>query len=194
MRQSARLLAALVVAAAATPVLAAPAKYNIDQNHTQISFTWNHFGFSNQTGSFHKLSGDLSYDTADPSKGSVSVTIPLENISTGVPDLDEHLKSEDFFDAAKFPNITFKSTKIEKAGADALKVDGDLTIHGVTKPATLNVKVLKTGEHPMKKVPAIGFDITTTIKRSEFGVGKYVPNVSDEIPIHIGMEAQQPKS
>ena len=194
MRHTTRLLAALVVALGATPALAAPAKYLIDQNHTSITFSWNHFGFSNQSASFHKISGDLSYDTADPTKGSVSVSIPLENISTGVPDLDDHLKSEDFFDAAKFPTITFKSTKIEKAGADALKVQGDLTIHGVTKPATLDVKVLKTGEHPMKKVPAVGFDITTTIKRSEFGVSKYVPNVSDEIPIHIGIEAQQPKS
>jgi polyisoprenoid-binding protein YceI len=193
MRPSIRLLAVLVVAAAATPALAAPAKYLIDQNHTQIVFSYNHFGFSNQTGAFHKLSGDLSYDEADPSKGSVSVTIPVENVSTGVPDLDEHLKSPDFFDAAKFPNITFKSTKVEKTGADALKVDGELTIHGVTKPATLNVKVLKAAEHPMKKVPAVGFEVSTTIKRSDFGVSKYVPNVSDEIQIRIGMEAQQPK-
>lgn len=192
MRHSLGLLACLALVA--TTAHAAPQAYNIDQNHTQIVFSYNHMGFSNQTGQFHKLTGELAYDAADPAKSSVSVTIPVESIQTGVPDLDEHLKSPDFFDAAKFPTITFKSSKIEKTGADSLKVDGDLTIHGVTKPASLTVKVLKTGEHPMKKVPALGLEINTTIKRSEFGVSKYVPNVSDEIGIRIGMEAQAPKS
>jgi polyisoprenoid-binding protein YceI len=194
MRHPFRLVCALTVAALATPALAAPTSYAIDANHTQVVFIYNHMGFSNQIGQFHKVTGELSYDAADPAKGSVSVTIPIENISTGVPDLDEHLKSPDFFDAAKFPNITFKSTKVEKTGADTLKVDGDVTFHGVTKPGSLSVKILKAGEHPMKKVPALGFEITTTIKRSDFGVNKYVPNVSDDIPVRIGMEAQAPKS
>lgn len=189
-----RIILALSLAAASGIALAAPAPYSIDEGHTQIVFGYNHLGFSNQTGQFHKLSGELSYDLEDPTKGSVSVSIPLDGLQTGVTKLDDHLKSEDFFDAAKFPNITFKSTKVAKTGADTLKVDGDLTIHGVTKPASLAVKVLKTGEHPMKKVPALGFEITTTLKRSEFGISGAVPAVSDDISIRIGMEAQQPKA
>jgi polyisoprenoid-binding protein YceI len=106
-----------------------------------------------------------------------------------VPKLDEHLKSADFFDAAKYPDITFKSTKVEKVGASGLKIVGNLTIHGVTKPVTLNAKINKIGENPMMKKASAGFDATTTIKRSEFGVDKYVPNVSDEIPVRITFDS-----
>lgn len=123
----------------------------------------------------------------------MQVTIPLDGLDSHVPDFDEHLKSADFFDAAKYPNITFKSTKVEAAGANKLKVTGDLTVHGVTKPAVLDVNINKVGEQPMAKRAAAGFDATTTLKRSEFGIGKYVPNVSDEVKIRITTEAIVPK-
>jgi polyisoprenoid-binding protein YceI len=120
----------------------------------------------------------------------VTVTIPLASLNTGVPALDDDFRSTDFFDTAKFPNATFKSTRVEKgAAADRLKVTGDLDLHGVTKPVTLDVTVVKIGTNPRSNVPTVGFDATTTLKRSDFGLGKYVPQVSDEIEMHVTSQA-----
>ena len=110
-----------------------------------------------------------------------------------MPKLDEHLKSADFFDAEKFPAITFKSTKIEDLGGGKLRITGDLTVKGTTRPVVLAAHLNKAGDHPMTKRPTVGFDATTTIKRSEFGVGAYVPNVGDEITLRITTEASAAK-
>jgi polyisoprenoid-binding protein YceI len=146
-------------------------------------------GFSNITGRFDTVQGDFLFDPADPTKSSVSITIPISSMSTGVAKLDEHLQKPDFFDAATFPTATFKSTGVTAAGEGQLKVAGDLTIHGVTRPVVLDVTINKIGEHPMAKVPAAGFDATTTILRSDYGVGGYVPVVGDEVRIDITVEA-----
>ena len=174
--------------AAGLPVAAAQ-KYDIDQNHTKLTFGWDHLGFSNPSASLEKFSGDFQLDTADLTKSSISITFPLDGLHTGVPKLDDDLKAPGFFDAATYPDITFKSTKVEKVGNDGLKISGDLTVHGVTRPVVLNAKVNKIGDNPMLKKASAGFDATTTIKRSEFGVGKYVPNVSDEIPVRITLDS-----
>lgn len=179
-----------LVAALATASLTAVAadKYEFDGNHTNVVFSWTHFGLSNPSARFSKVEGEVLLDTADLTKSSVSVTIPVDSLRTDVPKFDEHLRSGDFFDLAKFPAATFKSTKVEKAGDNKLKVTGDLTIHGVTKATVLDVTVNKIGDHPMAKKPAAGFDASTTVKRSDFGMGNYVPNVSDEVKIHITTE------
>ena len=182
---------ALLLAAASLPAAAAES-YAIDARHSQVVFGYTHFGFSKQTGMLRQVSGDVFYDPADPAKSSVTGTIPLEALDTGVPDLDKDLKSPGFFDVAQFQAATFRSTRVEKTGPDALSVTGDLNLHGVTKPVTLAVKVLKVGEHPMKKVPMLGFDATATIKRSDFGIDRLVPAVSDEIELHVAVEASQP--
>ncbi|MGA9342482.1 MAG: YceI family protein [Rhodanobacteraceae bacterium] len=187
-RSLALALSSLLVLAGTSAIAAET--YTLDSNHTQTLFTWNHFGFSNPTGNFNTVNGTLVFDAEDPAKSSVEVTIPVASIDTHVPALDEHLKQADFFDAAKYPTITFKSTAVERAAKpDTFKVTGDLTIHGVTKPATLLATLNKRGEHAMRKAPAIGFDATTTLKRSDFGMGAYVPAVSDEIRVHITTEA-----
>jgi polyisoprenoid-binding protein YceI len=178
--------------ATGTAVHAAPVTYTLDPGHTMVLFSWSHFGFSNPTADLGGVQGTLVYDTAAPTKATVDVTLPLSALDTHVPALDEHLKKPDFFDAEKYPTITFKSTKVAAAGKDKLKVTGDLTVHGVTKPVTLDVTVNKVGDHPMLKAPAAGFNATATIKRSDFGIGAYVPAVSDEIKISItteGLEA-----
>jgi polyisoprenoid-binding protein YceI len=110
------------------------------------------------------------------------------NHKIAIPKLDEHLKGKDFFDVAQFPTATFVSDKITKTGNNA-KVQGMLTIHGVSKPVTLNVKLNKVGVNPMSKKKAAGFSATATIKRSDFGVGKYVPDVGDEVTLDIQAEA-----
>lgn len=188
-----RFVALAGLLATAGTAVAAPVTYKLDPTHTDVLFTWNHFGYSNPSANLNNADGTVVYDEKDPSKSSVEVTLPLSGLDTFVPKLDEHLKSKDFLDAAQFPNITFKSTKVAGAGKGKLKVTGDLTVHGVTKPVTLDVTVNKVGDHPMLKVPAAGFDAVTTIKRSDFGVGAYVPNVSDEIKIRITTEAHGDK-
>ena len=183
-----RLALASLLAVAAFGAQAAD-KYDIDPTHTQVEFTYSHMGFSNITGRFDTVQGEFLFDPADPTQSSVNITIPVESISTGVDKLDEHLLKADFFDAATYPTATFKSTGVTAAGEGALKVAGDLTIHGVTRPVVLDVTINKIGEHPMRKVPAAGFDATTTILRSDYGVGGYVPVVGDEVRIDITVEA-----
>ena len=179
---------------AAVTAQAAPVTYKLDPGHTNVLFSWNHFGFSNPTANLGLGEGTLVFDEKDAAKSSVEVTLPLANLDTHVTKLDEHLKKPDFFDADKFPTVTFKSTKVQSLGGGKYKVTGDLTVHGVTKPVVLDAKLNKSGVHPMLKVQTVGFDATTTVKRSDFGMGAYVPNVSDEIKIHITTEASVPKS
>jgi len=185
----------LAAAIALTSVPAFAATYTLDPQHTQVQFTWNHFGFSNPAAVFGKIDATLDFDQTDPTQSKVSVTIPLDSVNSNVAKLNEHLDSPDFFDAAKYPNATFKSTKVEKgATPDQLKVTGDLSLHGVTKPVTLDVTVNNVGEHPIRKAPAAGFDATATVKRSDFGISKYIPGVSDDIKIHITTEAIDAKA
>ena len=187
-----RLALGLALAGLATTAFAAPVTYTIDSTHTQVTATWSHFGFSHPFANFGQADGTIVYDAHNVGASSVKVTLPLSGLDSTVPKLDEHLKSADFFDAAKYPTITFASTKVEAAGAGKLRVTGDLTVHGVTRSAVLDVRLNGAGEHPMRKVPAIGFDATTSLKRSDFGVAAYVPNVSDEIAIRITTEAFAP--
>lgn len=179
-------------AAAAAPAEAvqiASGTYKLDPSHTDVLAQWSHFGYSNPTAHFGNAEGTLVYDAEDVSRSSVEVKLPLSGLNSFTAKFDEHLKSGDFFDAAKFPAATFKSTKVESSGTNKLTVTGDLTIKDITKPVTLDVTINGGGEHPMAKVPAAGFDATTTIKRSDFGVGAYAPNVSDEVKIRITTEA-----
>jgi len=169
--------------------------YTLEPNYTQGVVHWDHLGFSTPAAQFGQGTGTLDFDQAEPTKASLQVTIPLATLSTSVPDLDEHLRSADFFDIAKFPSATFTSTKVEKgSAADRLTVTGELNLHGVTKPVTLAVTIVKVGANPRNSVPTIGFDATTTLKRSEFGMGKFVPQVSDAIPVHIAAQAVDAKA
>ena len=176
------------VAPEAAAIAVASGTYTLDPTHTDVLVQWNHMGFSNPSAHFGNAEGTLVYDAADVGKSSVQVTMPLTAMSSFVDKLDEHLASGDFFDAAKFPNATFKSTSVAAAGTNKLTVTGDLTIKDITKPVTLDVTLNGAGEHPMLKKQAIGFSATATIKRSDFGVGAYAPNVSDEVQLRITTE------
>jgi polyisoprenoid-binding protein YceI len=186
---------ALAAALALTCVPLYATSYTFEPNYTQGVVRWNHLGFSSPAAQFGQGEGTLEFDRADPFKASVQVTIPLASLNTSVPDLDEHLRSADFFDTAKFPTATFKSTKVEKGDTpDRLKVTGELRMHGVTKPVTLAVALIKVGINPRSNLPTVGFDATTTLKRSDFGLGKFVPQVSDEIQMHITSQAVEAKA
>lgn len=178
---------------AAVSVQAAPVTYKLDPSHTMVLFSWNHFGYSNPTADFGLGEGTLVFDEQHPANSSVEVTLPLARLDTHVPALDEHLKKADFLGADQYPTATFKSTAVQPLGGNKFKVTGNLTVRGVTKPVVLDATLNKIGPHPMSKAPSIGFDATASIKRSDFGVGAYVPNVSDELSIRITTEGSVPK-
>ena len=173
--------------------LAAPVTYKLDPNHTLVLASWNHKGFSHPSANFGQADGTLVYDAEKVSASSVQVTLPLSGLNAFVKDFDEHLLSADFFDAIKFPSASFKSTQVEAAGEGRLKVTGNLTIKDITRPVVLDV-VLNKADKLGDGRGIIGFDATTTIKRSDFGVGLYVPNVGDEVKLSITTEAIVPKA
>jgi len=179
---------------AAFSAQAAPVTYKLDPNHTMVLFSWSHFGFSHPVADIGISNGTLVFDEQNPAKASVEVSMPLSNLDTHVPALDKHLKEADFFDADKYPTITFKSTSVKSLGDKHYQVTGNLTVHGVTKPVVLDATLNNVGMHPMTGQQAIGFNATGTIKRSEFGMGAYVPKVSDEIQINITTEGAVPKA
>ena len=183
----------LAVAVVSSVTLAAPVDYKIDPTHTATVFNWNHFGFSTPSANFTDIQGVIKVDNAKPANSSVEVTIPLSSVNTNVPALDKEFQEEAWFNAAKYPNITFKSTKVETKDKKHFKITGDLTVKGVTKPVVLDAVLNKQGEHPMAKVPAIGFNATTSFNRSAFGIGNYVPNVGDKITVNITTEATAAK-
>jgi len=172
---------------------AAPVTYQLDPDHTMVLFSWSHFGYSNPTADIGIASGTLVFDEQDPAKSSVEVSMPLAKLDTHVAALDEHLKEADFLNAAKYPVMTFKSTSVVPEGDRHFKVVGNLTVHGVTQPVTLEATLNRVGPHPMSKAQSIGFDATTTIKRSAFGVDAYVPMVGDELSVRITTEGSVPK-
>ncbi len=186
-------LIAAALFAFAGAAFAAPVTYKLDPGHTNVLASWNHFGYSNPSINFGQVDGTLVYDADQVSASSVQVTLPLTGLSALADQFYDHLTSDKWFDAAKYPAATFKSTRVEAAGEGKLKVTGDLTIKGITKPVVLDVTINKIGEQPMAKKLAAGFDATTTIKRTDFGVGLYAPNVSDEVVIRITTEALGPK-
>lgn len=186
------LLTAALIALSGT-ALAAPVTYTIDPTHTDVIAQWSHLGFSNPSAHFGQAEGTLVYDADNVSASSVNVSLPLSGLNSFVEKFDTHLRSADFFEADKYPAATFKSTRVEAAGNGKLKVTGDLTIKGITKAVVLDVKLNGAGEHPMAKVPAIGFDATGTVLRSDFGLGMAAPAVSDEVTLRITTEARAPK-
>lgn len=181
------LAAALTVFAAGAA--AEPVTYKMDPDHTTVAAKWNHFGFSNPVILFGDIDGSIVYDADNVSASSVQVTLPLSGLESNVQAFNDHLLSDDFFDAAQYPEATFRSTSVEAAGGDKLKITGELTIKDITKEVTLDATINQVGDHPMTGTPTAGFDATATIKRSDFDLGLYVPNVPDEIELHITTEA-----
>ncbi|GAA5557961.1 protein YceI [Acinetobacter schindleri] len=182
----------LAVASVATFSMAKPVAYTIDPTHSATVFSWSHFGFSTPSANFSDIQGTITVDNEKPTNSSVNVTIPVSSINTNVKALDEHIQKAEFFDVEKYPNITFKSTKVQALGKNKYKITGNLTIKGVTKPVVLDAVLNKQAVHPMTKLQTIGFNATTSFNRSAFNVGAYVPNVGDKITVNITTEASVP--
>jgi polyisoprenoid-binding protein YceI len=162
--------------------------YGVDGTHTFPRFSYSHFGYSTQLSSFSKTTGKVLFD-AEAKKGSVDIVIDMKSVNTGFSDFNEHIQGEDFLDTAKFPQATFKSTKVIFEGDKPQLIEGQLTIKGVTKAVTLTVTSFQAMPHPMMKKPALGANAFTVIKRSEFNAGKYAPYVGDDVRIDIAIEA-----
>jgi len=183
------LLAAILLA---TSAAAHATTYTLEPAHSQGIVRWNHLGFANLSAQFSRIHGTLEFDAADPGKSSVTATIALANIATGVPDLDEDFVSSDFFDTSKYSTITFKSTHVSVVDKSSkLRVNGDLDVHGTTRPVTLDVTINKIGTNPRNNLATVGFEASTTLKRSDFDLGKYVPQVSDAVQIQLSIEAAE---
>jgi polyisoprenoid-binding protein YceI len=186
-----RIAAALAFATlAATSAIAAPKTFEVDGSHTFPRFAYSHFGYSTQISRFDKTTGTVVFD-ADAKTGSVDISIDMKSVNTGFADFNGHIQGEDFLDTAKFPQATFKSTKVNFQDGKPASIEGQLTIKGITKAVTLTVTSFQAMAHPMLKKDAIGANAFTVIKRSEFNAGKYAPYVGDEVRIEIALEAIQ---
>lgn len=163
--------------------------YKFDPHHTSVVWTANHFGFSNPSGKFSEVEGDLTLDEKNPSKSQVNVTVKMANLFTGYGNFDNHLKSADFFNVEKFTTATFVSKKVVITGKNTAKITGDLTLVGVTKPITLNAKLNKIDVSPITQKRTAGFTATAVIKRSDFGIDYAVPSVGDNVKLLIEAEA-----
>lgn len=151
-------------------------------------FSVGHLGFSFSHGKFLKFDGGFTFDVEKPENSAVDVTIDTASLNMDSVEWDSHLKNADFFNVEKFPNMTFKSTKIEKTGDNTGKITGDLTLLGVTKPVTLDVTYNKSGVHPYSKNFIAGFSATGTLLRSDFGMNYGLPGVADEVALNIQVE------
>lgn len=188
-----KLLLALL---APLPVLAAPVTYTIDPVHSFPNFTVNHLGMTTLHGRFDRMTGKVVLDQASKT-GSLEVKIQTASVTTGDDkrpagggrSRDEHLRTADFFNSAEFPEMVFKSTRLNFAGDKLESVEGTLTLLGVTKPVKLSVTSFNCGPHPFSKKPMCGAYVEGSIKRTDFGMKFGVPAISDDVRLAISVEA-----
>jgi polyisoprenoid-binding protein YceI len=162
-----------------------PGTYKVEPYHTQVGFQVNHMGFTYFSGEFSGATGTVTLDPKHPAKMAVSVSVPVKTVLTTSPKLDEELVEADWLDAAKYPAMDFKSTSVKLTGANTADVTGMLTLHGVTKPETFHATFVGSGVNILDKAFTAGFEVTGTIKRSDFGVSKYIPLIGDEVKLTI---------
>jgi len=166
-------------------------KYVLDSSHSQIVFSYNHLGYSTTYGVFSGFEGEIMFDQEQPAASSVTVSFPVKTMLTGWEERFAHFMSPDFFDAADDETVSFVSTGIDVTGEATAKITGDLTLNGVTKSVVLDAVLNQKGDHPMAGKPWAGFDATTTLVRSDYGLGKFAPYVSDEVAVTISVEAMK---
>lgn len=167
-------------------------KYDLDPSHSQVLFSYNHLGFSTTFGMFSGFEGEIMFDENDPAASSVSVSMPVMSMFTGWEQRESHFMSEDFFGATEEDMISFTSSSIEITGDNTAKITGDLTMNDITQAVVLDAVLNQSGPYPFgsdQGKPTLGFDATTTLLRSDFGVGAFAPAVSDEVEVRISIEA-----
>jgi polyisoprenoid-binding protein YceI len=175
------------------PAAVTPGAYIVEPSHTRVQFAVSHIGFTQFFGDFTGASGTLSLDPKTVGASKVDVTLPVSSVSTTNATLDGELKSADWFDAATYPTIRFVSTKVVPTGGNKATITGNLTMHGVTRPVVLAASFNGSGVNPLSKGYTVGFDATTTLKRSDFGVKTYLPMIGDETSIRISAAFEKAK-
>lgn len=183
------LAAAFAASALALPALAAPQPYIVDSSHAQIVFSYDHLGYSTGYGMFSGFEGEIMFDQEDPANSSVRVSMPVMSMLTGWEARFNHFMSDDFFGATEDETVTFESTSIEVTGENTARITGDLTLNDVTREVVLDATLNQAGEHPMEGKPWAGFDATTTLLRSDYGLDMFAPFISDEVDVRISLEA-----
>jgi polyisoprenoid-binding protein YceI len=166
-----------------SPAAVQPGAYKVEPSHTRVMFAVSHMGFTTWYGDFAGASGALRLDVARPANSRIEVSVPTGSVTTTNSTLDGELKSADWFDAARFPAMTFKSRQVTVTGPGRADILGDLTLHGVTRPLTLHGRFNGAGVNPLGKAYTVGFEASGKIKRSDFGVTKYVPLVGDDVDL-----------
>jgi polyisoprenoid-binding protein YceI len=184
-RLLATLIAGAAVMTASAPTFAAEVAYKLDPAHTETTFVIDRFGFTSIIGIFAKSEGSIWLDEAAPDKSRVEATVTVDSLFSGDDTRNAHIKGERWLNAAKNPTMTFKSTKVVKTGDTTAKVTGDITIMGVTQPATLDVKLNKIGTAPTGPKKMAGFTITGQISRKAFGSAGAAGVIGDTVNIHI---------
>jgi len=176
-----------------SPCIKAVETFTIDPQHSHVLFHINHFGFSNPSGKW-MAQGKLEYDKNNLKNSKVDVTIKVAEMITGIEELNKHLKGKLFFEVDKFPTATFVSDKVDAANNQINKISGILTVHGISKPVILNVKLNKIGINPINDQETIGFSANTQLKRSDFGINTALPGLGDDVTLDIEVEAFKPKA
>ena len=184
-----RTLFAVALALVAAPLTLAQSTWKADSAHSEVDFTIRHLSISNVHGRFGNVQATLNYNDTDVTKSTVTATVDVSSLNTGEPARDTHVKSADFFDAEHFGTASFQSTKVEKTSG-GLRITGNFTLHGVTKPVVLDVTTSAPIESPMDHKLHAGFEATTTIQRTDFGIGTKFPDaiVSDAVKLTIELE------
>ena len=180
--------AAFAAMLTALPACAELESFTVDPDHTFPSYEIGHFGYSFQRGRFDRTAGKIMLDAA-ARKGSADITIDTKSVNTGHAKLEEHLRSEDFFNTARYPRMTFKSNHFAFEGENVKAASGELTINGVTKPVTFKADHYFCAPHPMLKKKICGAELTTTIRRSDFGMSKFLPVLADDVLLRVNVEA-----
>jgi polyisoprenoid-binding protein YceI len=182
------LIALFATLGLAGTVFAAPTTYTTDANHTFAQFEYNHLGFSNQTSRFNTVNGTVTIDPV-AKKGSADITIDTKSIDTGSTIFNSHIQGEDFLSTTQFPTASFQSSDMIFKGDKPVALKGVLTLKGVSKPVTLKITNFDCKKHPMTGVEYCGANAEAKVKRTEFNMGKYAPNVGDDVTIMIAIEA-----
>ena len=172
---------------------AIPNQWQLDNSHTRVGFQVEHLGFSTTMGRFNDVEGTLNYDIKAPNQTQMQFTIATDSIDTSWDARDKHLKTDDFFNVAKYPTMTFKSTQVTFINPQQAKVTGDFTLLGQTKPLTLEVTLKKIADSPMTKEPVIGFRATGNIDRAAYGMTTFADGITTNVPIQIDGELVEKK-
>ena len=188
------LLLAAALSTGATLAYAGAETYVLDASHSQVVFNYNHLGFSTTWGMFSGFEGEIQFDKENPANSSVNVSMPVQSMFTGWEAREAHFMSGDFFGASEGDMITFTSTGIEVTGDTTAKITGDLSMNGATVEVVLDATMNNSGPFPFGPNQGrewAGFDATTTLMRSDFGLGAFAPAVSDEVKVQLSVEAMK---